>query len=66
VKLLIVLTLFAIVGSLGKALFAMSAGPGHSQQMVRALTLRVALSLALFVMLIVSWRLGLLQPQGLR
>ena len=37
-----------IVGSLGYALFAMASGPDSSGRMVRALTVRVALSLVLF------------------
>ena len=42
------LLFFGIVGSLGYALFAMASGPDSSGRMVRALTVRVALSLVLF------------------
>lgn len=48
---LIALLFLGIVGSLGQALFAMSSGPDSSGRMVRALTIRIALSLILFATL---------------
>ncbi len=45
---LISLLFLGIIGSLGHALFAMASGPDSSGRMVRALTIRVALSLVLF------------------
>jgi len=39
-------------------------GAPKSNRMVRALTLRIALSVALFVFILVSWKLGLIQPTG--
>ncbi|HWK76055.1 MAG TPA: twin transmembrane helix small protein [Povalibacter sp.] len=65
-KILIVGLLFAIVGSLGQALFAMSSGPGNSTRMVRALTIRVGLSVALFALLLLSWHFGWMEPQNAR
>ena len=41
IKILIIVTLFAIVFSLGSALFHMSRGKGDSKKMARALTIRV-------------------------
>jgi len=61
-KALIVATLLGIVVCLGHALFAMVSGSRDSKQMVNALTWRVALSVALFVMLFVGWHFGLLEP----
>ncbi len=46
-KPLIVLTLLAIVASLGKALFSMSSGPEHAARVVHALSWRIGLSVAL-------------------
>jgi hypothetical protein len=63
-KLLVVALLLAIVGSLGQALFSMSSGPDNSGQMVRALTVRIALSLALFGLLFLSQYYGWLEPHG--
>lgn len=65
-KILVVGLLLAIVGSLGQALFSMSSGPGNSTRMVRALTLRVALSVALFALLLLGWHFGWVEPQGIR
>ena len=64
-QFLIVATLLGIVGSLGHALFSMTSGPTHSKAMVKALTVRVALSVALFVFLLISWRFGLIAPHGI-
>jgi hypothetical protein len=61
-KELIVLTLIGIVASLGHALFSMTAGPTDSKRMVRALTIRVGLSVALFAFLMIGWYFGGLQP----
>lgn len=61
-KELIVITLIAIVISLGHALYTMTAGPTDSKAMVRALTIRVGLSVALFAFLMIGWYFGGLQP----
>jgi len=63
-KVIIAVVMLGIVASLGHALFAMSSGPDHSGRVVRALTVRVALSLVLFIVLIVGWHLGLIAPHG--
>jgi hypothetical protein len=69
IKILIVLTLVAIVASLGKALFHMSSGGGsdsigQSAMMARALTVRIALSVTLFVLLMLAWYFGAISPHG--
>ena len=48
---IVALLFLGILGSLGHALFAMASGPGSSGRMVRALTIRVGLSIALFAAL---------------
>lgn len=63
-KILIVAILLGIVASLGHALFSMSSGPSDGKQMVQALTVRISLSVALFVLLLIGWRLGLITPHG--
>jgi hypothetical protein len=69
IKILIVIVLAAIVTSLGKALFHMSSGGAdqadHSARMARALTVRIGLSVALFVLLMTAWYLGAVSPHGL-
>jgi uncharacterized membrane protein len=63
VRLLILGVLVAIVASLGSALFHLSRGrEADSRKMARALTIRITLSLALFVLLIIAWYMGLISP----
>lgn len=45
------LLFLGIVGSLGHALFSMASGPDSSGRMVRALTVRIGLSIVLFAAL---------------
>lgn len=63
-KILILATLLAIIASMGRALFSMVSGPQDSERMANALTLRIILSVALFILLFVGWYFGLLEPQG--
>ena len=63
-KILIIATLIAIVVSMGQALFAMVSGPTNDKRMVRALTVRVALSVGLFVILLIGWATGAISPHG--
>ena len=62
--IVIIALLFAVVASLGHALWSMSSGPGHSQRMAQALTARIALSVALFALLLVGYHFGWIQPHG--
>ncbi len=63
--LVILLMLLAIVVSLGSALYYLARGQGDSRKMVRALSIRVGLSLALFFLLMIAWYAGLIVPHGL-
>ena len=65
IKILVIIVLAAIVISLGSALFHLSSGKGDSKKMARALTIRVGLSLVLFILLMVAWAFGLITPHGL-
>jgi cytochrome bd-type quinol oxidase subunit 2 len=65
IKVLIVVALIAIVASMGNALFHLSSGKGDSKKMARALTIRVALSVGLFILLMIAWYMGLIAPHGL-
>jgi len=65
IKVLIIVTLFAIVISLGSALFHLSRGKGDSKKMARALTVRVGLSVLLFILLMLAWKNGLISPHGI-
>ena len=63
-KPLIVIALLAVVVSLGQALFAMASGPQNSARVLKALTVRISISVALFIALMVAWRLGWIEPHS--
>jgi hypothetical protein len=65
-RLFIILVLIAIVASLGSALLQLSRGKGDSQKMLRALTWRIGLSVALFLLLLLAWQMGFIRPHGLQ
>jgi hypothetical protein len=64
---LVAATLFflAILASLGLALVALFRRGRNEQTLLRALTLRVGLSVLFFLLLLLGWYLGLLEPHGL-
>ena len=59
VKILIVLALIAIVASLFSALFFLAKDKTGGERTVRALTLRIGLSLTLFILLMIGYYFGL-------
>lgn len=63
-KLLIVGFLVLIIASLGSALYYLFNDKGGSTRTVRALTVRVALSLALFMLLMLAHFTGLITLRG--
>jgi hypothetical protein len=64
-RILVFVLLAAIVSSLGMGLYHLSSAKADSSKMLRALTLRIALSILLFVLLMIAWRFGLITPHGL-
>lgn len=67
VKLIVVGLLVAIIVSMGSALFHLVHDrKGETKKMVRALTVRISLSVALFILLFVAYALGLIEPHGVR
>jgi Protein of unknown function (DUF2909) len=65
IKLAVVVVLLGIIASLGMALYHLATDRGDSKKMVRSLTLRVGLSVALFLLLMIAWRLGYIHPHGI-
>ncbi len=63
-KILVLVLLAAIVVSLFSGLFFLNRDQGGSNRMVRALTVRVTLSVLLFLILLIAWRTGAIQPHG--
>jgi len=63
IKVIIVLTLIVIVGSLFSALFFLAKDKSGSDRTVKALTIRIGLSITLFILLILGYYFGILgQP----
>lgn len=62
IKLFIVFMLLLIVGSLFSALFYLFRDRGTGARTARALTLRISLSVALFVLLMAGYYAGLIGP----
>jgi len=65
-KAVVVVALIAIIAALFSALFYLYRDRGHGTRMVKALAIRVALSIGLVLFLVVSYRMGWISPQGLR
>lgn len=62
-KLFIIAALLLIIGSLFSALFYLMKDKGQGKRTVRALTVRISLSLALFLLLMVGYYTGIIgQP----
>ena len=61
----VIIVLICIVASLFSALFFMFRDKGDSRRMVRALTLRVALSVSLVLLLMAGFYFGLIGRSGL-
>jgi len=68
IQLLVLGALAAIVVSLGTGLYHLSRGGGEedSRKLARALTWRIAISIALFALLMLAWYFGLISPHGLQ
>jgi len=74
-KYVVILAFVAIIGSLAAALvFMMRGGDAASESepsarrknsMARALAFRVGFSILLFLVVLLSWRMGWIQPTGL-
>jgi hypothetical protein len=62
-KIIVLLILLVILGSLGQALFFLVRDKGQGERTVRALTWRIGLSLLLFLCLMASYWLGLIPIQ---
>jgi hypothetical protein len=61
VKFLIAAVFVAVIFSLGSALYHMTSRKGDSARVTRAFGWRVALSALLIVLLLVSWKYGLIE-----
>ena len=65
-KIIIVAFFLGIIASMGSALFFLIKDKGQSDRTLKALTIRIGVSVALFALLFVLWGLGLIAPHGVR
>lgn len=65
-KLVVIAVFVGILGSLGSALVFLIRDRGRGDRTVKALSLRIGISLGFFALLFVLWGLGLIQPHGIR
>ncbi len=64
-KIFIILVFLSIIASLGIALFHLIRNKESSEKTVKALTYRISISLALFILLAFALMSGLIQPSGI-
>lgn len=64
VKVLIVVALLAVLASLGVALFRLQRERGRTTGTVKALTVRIVLSIMLFLLLVLGFLTGIVVPHG--
>ena len=64
-RVIIVLALAGIVLSLGSALFYLIRDRGTTNRTVNALTVRVGISVALFLFILFSYWMGWIEPRSL-
>jgi hypothetical protein len=65
IKIVVILMLLLIFASLGSSLVFMIRDQGRGPRAVKALTVRIALSVSLFLLLMLAYATGLITPHGL-
>lgn len=66
-KALTILMILMILGSLFTALYQlMQKRPDQQSNVAKALTVRISLSVCLFILLLAGYRLGFIAPAGMR
>jgi hypothetical protein len=65
-KYFVAVAFILIIGSLASAVFFLLRGKGGDPRIVRAFGMRVGFSILLFVIILVLWKLGYIQPTGIR
>jgi len=65
-KTVVAIAFVLIIGSLASALFFLMRDKGRSNRTVQALAMRVGLSITLFLLVLFAYKMGWIQPTGLR
>ena len=63
-KIIVIITMVIILGTLASSLFFLVRDKGKSTRSVKALTWRIILSLSLFLFLLLAFKLNLLVPHS--
>ena len=67
IKWLVLIIFFGIILSLVSAMLHLVHDyRGESRRMVRALSVRIGLSILLYIVLYAGWKMGWIEPQGTR
>ncbi len=64
-KIIVVIALLIIIGCLGSGMVYLLKDDVNSERLVKALTWRIALSIALFAFLFIAYFLGWIHPHGI-
>jgi len=64
-RLLALIILLAIIISLGSALRYLVSDEGKTDRVLKALTWRIGMSVGLFLLLMLAWYFGLIEPHGI-
>lgn len=65
IQWIVILLLVLIIFNLGSALFFMLTRKGNGKGVAKALTARILLSIIAFIVLMVGYALGLIEPHGI-
>lgn len=65
-KIVVAIAFILILASLGSALIFMMKDKGKSNRTVKALAMRVGFSITLFILILIAYHFGLIQPTGIR
>lgn len=65
IKIIVLVLLALVLISLGAGMFSLIKDRGETNRTAKFLTIRIVLSIALLVVLVVSFLMGWIQPHGL-
>lgn len=65
-KIFVAIAFILIIASLGSALVYLMKDKGRSMRTVKALAFRVGFSVLLFILILVAYHFGYIQPTGIR
>ena len=65
-KIIVAIAFILIIVSLASALVFLMKDKGKSNRTVKALAFRVGFSITLFLLLLIAYHFGLIQPTGIR